>query len=186
MPNEADEFSTLLSPYRLLFGRRSWYVIGRSSLHRMIRTFHLGRILKAETLESRFRIPANFSLNRHLGNAWFLIRERAARQNVVVRFQKLVAGNVAEVQWHKTQKLEWREDGSLDFHVSVDGLSEISWWILGYGDQAEVIQPAELRQILSRRIEQMGRIYKNDGDASKQQKKKPARKRKTPPRRRKP
>ncbi|MCH8830429.1 MAG: WYL domain-containing protein, partial [Planctomycetes bacterium] len=82
----------------------------------------------------------------------------------------------------KTHKLEWREDGSLDFHVSVDGLSEISWWILGYGDQAEVIQPAELRQILSRRIEQMGRIYGKDGDASKQQKKKPARKRKTRPR----
>ena len=159
MPDEPDEFSTLLSPYRLLFGRRSWYVIGRSSLHRMIRTFHLGRILKAETLESRFRIPANFSLNRYLGNAWFLIRERAARQNVVVRFQKMVAGNVAEVQWHKTQNIVWNDDGTLDFHVTVDGLGEIIWWILGYGDQAEALKPAALRKKISQKIAAMHNTY---------------------------
>ncbi|HLA84702.1 MAG TPA: WYL domain-containing protein, partial [Thermoguttaceae bacterium] len=44
-PTEEGEFSTRLSPYRLLFSRRSWYAIGRSSLHRSVRTFNVGRIL---------------------------------------------------------------------------------------------------------------------------------------------
>jgi proteasome accessory factor B len=30
--------------------------------------------------------------------------------------------------------------------VTVDGLGEITWWILGYGDQVEVISPAGLRK----------------------------------------
>jgi hypothetical protein len=68
---------------------------------------------------------------------------------VVVRFSRKVAQNVAEVAWHKTQRLEFRADGSLDFHVTVSGLGEISWWILGYGDQAEVVQPPELRRIVA-------------------------------------
>jgi proteasome accessory factor B len=56
-----------------------------------------------------------------------------------------VAGNVAEVQWHASQRVQWNDDGSIEFHVSVDGLGEITWWILGYGDQVEVISPPELR-----------------------------------------
>ena len=53
-----------------------------------------------------------------------------------MHFEKLVAKNVAEVTWHKTQRLVWLDDGRLDFHVTVSGINEISWWILGYGDQA--------------------------------------------------
>jgi len=159
MPEEQEEICTLVNPYRLLFGRRSWYLIGRSSLHRAVRTFHLGRIRKAEMLESGYQIPPRFSLDRHLGNAWFLIREPRQRQEVVVRFQPMVARNVAEVQWHKTQQLVWRKDGCLDFHVTVDGLREIQWWILGYGDQAEVLKPKALRKLLLQRIRALQAVY---------------------------
>lgn len=159
MSDEPQEFSTLLSPYRLFFGRRSWYVIGRSSLHRAVRTFHLGRIRKAELIDSRYTIPKHFSLRRYLGDAWFLIRERKNRHQVTVRFQPLVAKNVAEVCWHHTQKLRWHKDGTLDFHVTVDGLTEIQWWILGYGDQAEVIRPKKLRDMIRERVRKMHERY---------------------------
>ncbi|MCH7989771.1 MAG: WYL domain-containing protein [Planctomycetes bacterium] len=149
-----------VSPYRLLFNRRSWYVIGRSSLHRQIRTFNIGRILAAEMLTSRFKIPERFSLDRYLGNAWSLIRDRKQTKKIVIRFQKLVAQNVAEVQWHKTQKLVWNDDETLDFHVTVDGMDEIMWWILGYGDQAEVLEPPELRELIFDKIQAMQKVYK--------------------------
>jgi hypothetical protein len=45
----------------------------------------------------------------------------------------------------------FNDDGTLDFHVTVSGLREIAWWIMGYGDQAEVIQPQELRELVIRR-----------------------------------
>ena len=70
-----------------------------------------------------------------------------------------VARNVAEVVWHKTQRLAHRDDGSLDFHVRVSGLNEISWWILGYGDQAEVLKPARLRQLIAERAGRLVEMY---------------------------
>ncbi len=157
--DEKQQIRTVLSPYRILFSRRSWYVIGRSSLHRQVRTFNIGRVLKAETLDSTYRIPQRFNLDRYLGDAWHLIREPRERHKVVIRFQPLVARNVAEVRWHATQKLVWREDGTLDFHVQVEGLREIQWWILGYGSQAEVIQPAKLREMVGRHVESLNRLY---------------------------
>ena len=76
-----------------------------------------------------------------------------------VRFRPLVARNVAEVLWHKTQQTAYLDDGSLDFRVTMSGLQEISWWILGYGDQAEVIAPAKLRRVVSQRAKNMAAIY---------------------------
>jgi predicted DNA-binding transcriptional regulator YafY len=38
---DGKEISTRLSPYRIFFSRRSWYVVGRSSLHRAKRTFNI-------------------------------------------------------------------------------------------------------------------------------------------------
>ena len=72
-----------------------------------------------------------------------------ADDHVVIHFKPLVAQNVGEVLWHKTQQLEFQPDGSLLYKVRVTGLGEIMWWILGYGDQAEVIAPHELRQMVA-------------------------------------
>ena len=156
---EWSDISTKLSPYQLLFSRRSWYVVGRSSLHREVRTFNLLRIATIEPLSETFKVPARFSMDRYLRNAWHLIPEAGPDQHVVVRFDKLVAHNVAEVLWHKTQRLEWLPDGRLDFHATVSGLSEIMWWILGYGDQAEAIEPPELRERLRERTLRMSARY---------------------------
>ncbi len=151
-----------LAPYRLLFSRHSWYVIGRSSLHREVRTFNVGRIKQLTLLDEGFAMPRGFNIERYLGNAWHLIPEPGPDQDVVVRFSPLVAKNVAEVVWHKSQRVEERPDGSIDFHVRVSGIREISWWVLGYGDQAEVLKPARLRQLIAERAGRMVEMYNGD------------------------
>jgi len=157
------EIMTKLSPYRLLFSRHSWYAIGRSSLHREVRTFHVGRISNLELLAERFEVPHQFSIDRYLGNAWHLIPEPGPHSEVLVRFEKLVARNVAEVHWHKTQRVEFLPDGRLEFRVTVSGLGEISWWLLGYGDQVEVLQPARLRRMVADRVTRLAARYAEEG-----------------------
>jgi len=159
-PMEEKTIRTRLDPYQLLFSRRSWYIVGRSSLHRSTRTFHVGRIVDLEPLERRFEIPRGFSIERYLGNAWRLIPEPGPDHDVRIRFAKMVAQNVAEVDWHKTQRLQFNDDGTLDFRVTVSGLSEISWWISGYGDQAEVISPAKLRGMVAERAARTTELYR--------------------------
>jgi predicted DNA-binding transcriptional regulator YafY len=156
---EGREIGLLLSPYVMMFSRRSWYVIGRSSLHRDVRTFHLGRILESTPTDDSFKPPPRFSAAKHLGLAWHMIREPDKKARVVVHFQSLVAANVAEVTWHPTQQIVHRDDGSIEFSATVEGLREISWWILGYGDQAEVLEPRELRDMIADRVRGMAATY---------------------------
>ncbi|MGL4595707.1 MAG: helix-turn-helix transcriptional regulator [Thermoguttaceae bacterium] len=156
------EFITLLSPYKLLFSRRSWYVLGRSSLHRETRIFHVGRIIKYEITDEKFSVPRGFSSKQFFRNAWHIIPEHGKDSEVVVRFSPLVAQNVSEVIWHPKQKVLVREDGAIDFNVTVSGLNEISWWILGYGKEAEVLKPLKLRAMIKEHAEAMSQMYKND------------------------
>jgi proteasome accessory factor B len=137
-----------LSPYRMLFSRRSWYVIGRSAMHREVRTFNVGRIQSLDMLDEEFQVPRGFSIQRYLGNAWHLIPD-GPEVDVVVRFSPFVARNVGEVVWHRTQQTTWLEDGSLELQVRVAGIREISWWILGYGNEAEVVEPEPLRTLIA-------------------------------------
>ncbi|WP_172991869.1 helix-turn-helix transcriptional regulator [Lacipirellula parvula] len=159
---EWEVIETKLRPYQLFFDRHAWYVIGRSSLHSGPRTFNVSRILNIELLDQKYSRPRGFNLERYLGNAWNIMRSSSPDEQVTIRFAKIVATNVSEVEWHKTQRLEWRADGSLDFHARVSGFSEIIWWILGYGEHAEVIRPAKLRKQVATRAENVCKIYARD------------------------
>ena len=134
-------------PLRLVFHGRAWYLLAYSARHKEVRTFKLGRIRKAEVTSRTFTEPAGVDLERYFGDAWSMIPE-GRLYDVHLRFAPKVAGNVAEVSWHRSQKVQFNDDGSMDFRVTVDGLGEISWWILGYGDQVEALAPQELRQRL--------------------------------------
>jgi len=73
-----------------------------------------------------------------------------------------VAANVDEVAWHRTQRTHFEKDGALLFEVDVDGIHEISWWIPGYGDQAEVLEPPELRELIVGHAERMCAYYRGN------------------------
>jgi len=131
--------------YHLLYNNRAWYVLGRSSLHKSVRTFKLNRIRELTTTEKCFVDGDNFDVYDYLGRAWSMISEGKI-YNIKLRFLPKVANNVAEVQWHSSQKVVRNSDGSATIEFRVDGIGEITWWILGYGDHVQVLAPKALRK----------------------------------------
>jgi len=134
-----------LCPYHLFYNYRAWYVLGYSSIHKSVRAFKLNRIKDLKVSETRFVGGDKFDLYEYLGRAWSMIPEGRI-YNIKLRFLPKVANNVAEVQWHSTQKVTHNSDGSATIEFRVDGIGEISWWILGYGDQVQVLAPKALRK----------------------------------------
>jgi len=142
---EGQSIELELRPYHLFYNQRAWYVIGHSSVHGSVRTFKLNRIRELTISEKCFVGGEKFDLYEYLGSAWSMIPE-GRLHHIKLRFLPKVASNVAEVQWHSTQKVTLNSDGSAIVEFRVDGLGEITWWVLGYGDQVQVLAPRELRQ----------------------------------------
>jgi len=149
-----------LCPYHLFYNYRAWYVLGHSSIHKSVRAFKLNRIKELNVTERCFLGGEKFDLYDYLGRAWSMIPEGRI-YNIKLRFLTKVANNVAEVQWHSTQKVAHNSDGSAIVEFRVDGLGEISWWILGYGDQVQVLAPKALRKRIIEMAKNMVKLNEN-------------------------
>ena len=164
--HEGQVIGLKLHPYKLAFLQRAWYVVGFSQMHDEVRTFKLARIQRMSVTTEAFADGDGFDLDAHFGSAWNMIPE-GTLYDVHLRFASRVAGNVAEVLWHPTQRIEPRDDGAIDFHARVDGLGEIHWWILGYGQHVEVLAPAALRERVASTAAELCALYgRQDGAAA--------------------
>ena len=64
----------------------------------------------------------------------------------MIRFAPNVAARVQEARWHPSQQVTVEDDGSLTWRATVAGTIEVRLWALQWGDDAEVLAPASLRE----------------------------------------
>lgn len=65
----------------------------------------IARFTRAKRTDRSFTPPKGFSLAKHLGNAWWMIRGDK-RYKVELRFDKQFADNIGSTHWHKTQDVQ--------------------------------------------------------------------------------
>lgn len=121
------------------------YLIGWDETREALRTFKIERIRDVAVTPRTFEPPEAGSLERALRGAWDIIADQETTQ-VVLRFTPAVATRVLETTWHQTQRVETGPDGSVTWRASVAGTIEIRLWILSWGDDVEVLEPAGLRE----------------------------------------
>jgi predicted DNA-binding transcriptional regulator YafY len=120
------------------------YLIGFDESKQAVRTFKLERIRELRLTPMEFVPPPEGEIEANLEQAWGIIADQPVVE-VELRFTRAVASRVAETTWHRTQVLEPQADGSLAWRGRVSGTLEIREWILGWGDEVEVVAPAALR-----------------------------------------
>jgi predicted DNA-binding transcriptional regulator YafY len=122
---------------------RALYVIGHDEERGATRTFKVERIRSVSVTPERFSAHEP-GVAAELRTAWDVVADEALVA-IAVRFDPGVAQRVAETRWHPSQVTELGADGSLLWRAQVSGVLEIRAWLLGWGRDAEVLAPAELR-----------------------------------------
>jgi len=145
-------------PYGFTYHLGSLYLVGRKQEDDSIRHWKVDRIEDAEVTEFPFRMPEDFDLREHLAKS-FGIYQTAGDVQVKVCFSSTVARHIEESRWHQSQKLTRQKDGSLIAEFDLDTTEEIKQWILGFGRNAEVLEPKELRQAMAEEIESLRQRY---------------------------
>lgn len=138
------------------------YLIGWDEEREARRTFKVERILEASLTPRRFDSEPGRSPAHDLLRAWDVISDEDPVE-VVIRFEPSVARRADETRWHPSQETELLSDGSLRWTGRVAGLREIRIWILGWGADAEVLQPAELRREVGEELRRAATRYGEPG-----------------------
>jgi predicted DNA-binding transcriptional regulator YafY len=130
--------------------------------HKEIRTFKLIRIQDAKPLPVQTSPPKNFSPEKYYQGSWGVYS--GPLRNVTLHFNRQVAPLIREKQYVDSE-MEDRPDGSLILKVKTRGLKEISWWIMQFGEQVEVLSPKTLRKMIASRLKKMSAMYASELEA---------------------
>jgi proteasome accessory factor B len=134
-----------VQPYHLGCVENQWYLFAFDLARRQLRTFVLARMRKVRNTNLKFRRPEEFTIEKHLSGSFGVFKGRG-RHRVRIRFDGLAAQLVAERQWHSTQKLRMLGEAGLELRMELGSLEEIERWVLGWGGDAVVLEPEELRE----------------------------------------
>jgi proteasome accessory factor C len=145
-----DEASStrVICPYAIVFASGMWYAVAHCESSDGIRIFRLDRVEAVEQLGARFESPREFSVDA-------VVRDGKAFQapgagSLRLRYSPRIARWIAE---REGRSLE--EDGSLTMEHP---LADPEWavrHVLQYGPDVTVLEPAEVRETVRRRLEMM-------------------------------
>jgi predicted DNA-binding transcriptional regulator YafY len=147
-----------LHPYRIVLVRQAWYLIARPHDGTAPRTYRLARFSTLRRTDDGSVVPSEFDLKKYFGNAWGVYRGDKS-YNVRLRFSKEAAPLVTETQWHPTQKVKKHPSGEVTLTFQVDGLDEILWWVLGWTGRVAVLEPTELREMVTEQLRQGMKLH---------------------------
>ncbi len=146
-------------PLGLVNHGHSLYLIGFSPRHEQERTWKIDRIEDVEVTRLQFQQRGDFDLRQYLARS-FGIFHGDGDVHVKVRFSPAVSRYVQEGRWHASQRLTRQPDGSLLAEFDLSTTEEIKHWILSFGKEAEVLEPAQLRQEMTAELESLWETYR--------------------------
>ena len=108
----------------------------------------LEKISAATATNRRFEIPTDFDFEKFSESAFNIIW--GDPREVKIRFSSEQAPYVKERTWHPSQKIEDDADGKIVLTLHVANLWEVQRWLIGFGNDATVLAPVELREQIER------------------------------------
>jgi proteasome accessory factor C len=140
----------IVRPYALVVASGAWYLIAFCESANEVRSFRLDRIAATSPLEEGYEIPATFSIDEHLNDRKVLRVGQLPRMRV--RYSPRVARWIAE-----REGVDVAPDGALTLDHP---LADVQWGVrhvLQYGPDAEVLEPAEVREEIVARLSVLAR-----------------------------
>jgi len=146
-----------VDPYALTNRNGVWYLVAHDHRrHRKIH-FNVARIEGFRRVGTFEREP-EFDLEAHFRGAFSVMKGDRA-ETVRIRFSAEAARFVREREFHPSQVLHEREDGGVDFEVTVDEPEELFYFARSFGSGAEILAPERLRRRMAEEIRRLHRVY---------------------------
>lgn len=145
----------VIAPYAMIATRGMFYVVAYCERSEGLRIFRLDRVEGAEVMPARFEVPATFSLDEVLreGRAF----QSRPTETLRIRYSPRVARWIAE-----RERVPLDGDGSVTI---AHPLADPAWavrHVLQYGPEAEVVEPADVREKVRQRLAGMAAAVAQD------------------------
>lgn len=135
-----------LNPLALVSKDGVQYLVATVGSHENPVHYALHRFKRAQLLPEPSKSPGGFSLDAYLEHQKaFSYPESPNRLELELAVVESLAFHLQERPLGKDQKQSARDDGRIQIKVTTHDTAELRWWLMGFGDQVEVVAPESLR-----------------------------------------
>ncbi len=149
-----------INPLGLVFNDPVVYLVATCWDYIDIRLYSLHRFRSAELSEKEVRRPPEFDLQRYIDEgALGFAQEPGKTLPLEALFTTGAAAHLRESRLSGGQKITPQENGRVLVEAIVADTPQLRWWLLGFGAQVEVLEPAELREWMVETVKGMAEVY---------------------------
>lgn len=146
--------------YHVLCQKGNWYVFGFDHLANEKRIFALSRFKNIKLTNDKFSVPEGFDISKEVDLSFGIWYNKDAPVEYKLLFNPCMANYILEREWHKDQKLEQKEDGSVLLMFTSNQKQQVCSWVLSFGEDVEVLEPSFLRDQIIESAEKVLKKYK--------------------------
>ncbi len=147
-----------LHPLGLILRGQITYLACTMFGYQDIRLLAVHRIKSAEILTEKSTRPEYFSIKDYAHSSALGFNDLGLI-NLCLKFTKEAAQHLYETPLNATQTIEETESEKAIVRAEISDNAQLRWWILGFGDQVEVIGPIKLRQDMANISKSLARMY---------------------------
>lgn len=155
-PGYQNSVPRLIHPYRLIFNRQAWYLLGFDEYHQDIRTFAISRISSVRLFEQIFLLPDGFDPSSYIDPA-FGVSQSEKWFNVVLQadtwMTDILVEHLSATKFIRTTIADGQEQ--LEFQTNQH--EELKHWILQWGQYVTVKAPF----LLQKELAEIGNFYRD-------------------------
>ncbi len=153
-----------VDPYFIIFRGKAFYFVAYCHLRKETRTFRLDRLKDVRLTEKSFNRSNDIKPETYFEGSWEVYSGEPV--TVKVRFTGAAGRVVQSGTHHENEIVAVVSDDEVIYEVETRGIEEIQRWIIGFGDEAEVLEPILMRNNLQRIGRYLSSIYNQKGDNS--------------------
>jgi len=143
---ESGVSQRIVEPYFIVFRNRAFYFVAFCKKSNDFRTFRVDRIQSVSVTDQSFVRKAGVDAQSYFDCSWGVFTGDLA--TVTILFKGNAAKIVLSGKHHDGEEVEKLRNGTVKYKVTTRGIEEIQRWILSFGNEANVVEPAELRESL--------------------------------------
>lgn len=150
-------------PYFLKRYKQRWYMIGRKTKSGELRTYALDRVKAVEPTGEHFVIPAGLTVGEVFGSVLGVTTSKADERIVRLRATRTQAKYLRALPLHRSQVEEITGEDYSVFRYKLKLNYELVHELMGLGDGVRVMEPRELRIMVTNELRKALDQYGDEG-----------------------
>ncbi len=150
----------IIHPLALVERLPTTYLVCKCTNEDGYKNWPLQRIKSAHILDESSQRPSDFNIDVHLESSkglGFGGSGKSIRLEAI--FEKFSGVHLYETPLSQDQTIFVLDDDHLKITATVVNTEQLRWWLLGFGERIEIINPPELRKLMLKTANELHTIY---------------------------